>query len=622
MSGTQVRIGIVSYGRLSSIIRELEPTLPAHVELEYVEGIMEEIKQRVEWLEANRKVDIFVSSGGNNTHLARYVHMPLVELELTGMDLFKAILAAGRNGDRACLISHYQRVPHLSEVLELLKVEILERTYQNVMDIDNILEEMRAQGIYDILGSSLIIERAKMKGMRGHYIYSQNSAQKALNQAIQMATNLKNEMRPLRQLNSVLNTSCEGIVATDSRGIITLFNPSAEKIFGLVKGNVIGKRCRDVLPEFDLSKTLESGLSRLNQIKAFRSANLLANQVPILDEGQNVIGALLTVQDADVLEKVKKRGKRRETVSGFSAQATFDSILHRSKAMKQAISLATQYAGSDATVLLWGETGSGKELFSQSIHNASSRARDPFVAINCAALPPSLLESELFGYEEGAFTGAKKGGHSGVFELAQGGTLFLDEISESSLEVQARLLRVLETQEIFKVGSEKIIRVDVRIIASTNKDLRKLIEEKKFREDLFYRLNVLNLSIPPLRERLQDIPLLMYHYLRQYCGELSDKKLKAVASMPAFTEYRWPGNVRELRNVAERYALVHQAIGSSHQAVQMLLAGGKSPEKPSAEMQETLHVLELCGGSKSKAAEMLHISRTTLWRRLRNLGIE
>ena len=308
-------------------------------------------------------------------------------------------------------------------------------------------------------------------------------------------------------------------------------------------------------------------------------------------------------------------------------------------AIQETRELAQRFANYEANVLLLGETGTGKELFAQSIHNASLRQREPFVAVNCGALPVSLLESELFGYVDGAFTGASRKGKKGMLEIADKGTIFLDEISEMDWQGQAHLLRVLEEHTITRIGDDKVIQVDVRVIAASNKNLRKLVEEGKFREDLYYRLNVLTLNIPPLREREQDLALLARHFLVQF----GEKYKKAVELTPAAEQvlagYPWPGNVRQLRNFCERLAVIAGTnrleadfIIRQLEGVYMIrwddIAPRMQPELPSTEgalapteKEQIVEALNQAGGHRQKAAELLGISKSSLWRRMKKYQI-
>lgn len=337
----------------------------------------------------------------------------------------------------------------------------------------------------------------------------------------------------------------------------------------------------------------------------------------------------------------KKNIKLYEEVKKFQyARYNFSDIIAESEAMKQVIEMARHVAHGTSTILICGETGTGKELFAQSIHNESERSNKPFVAINCGAFPSSLIESSLFGYVEGAFTGAKRGGSPGIFEQAQEGTIFLDEISEMELNLQAKLLRVLQEREVTRIGGDKPIPVNVRILASTNKDLAKMVREGKFRSDLYFRLNVVELKIPSLRERVADIPLLVMHFIRRYNALLG----KYVAdideeAMEILVRYTWPGNVRELQNSIE-YAINmvkdEQKLSSRHLPPYILQnlhisSGHYRSEAPRETLDGILartekkvieKTLQEVQFKKKEAAQILGISTTTLWRKMVQHGLQ
>ena len=315
---------------------------------------------------------------------------------------------------------------------------------------------------------------------------------------------------------------------------------------------------------------------------------------------------------------------------GFKAKYTFEDIIYQSQSTHQTIETARRYSESDSNVIIVGETGTGKELFAQSIHNSSSRKNRPFVAINCAALPENLLESELFGYVEGAFTGTSKGGKMGLFELAHGGTLFLDEIGEVSLSIQSKLLRVLQERQVRRIGDNKVIDVNVRIISATNRSISKLSEQGLFRRDLMYRLDVLRLFLPPLRERENDVELLFLHLLKTQSQE-------ARISVPALEpgalsflhQYPFIGNVRELKNIVERVTVLKTGNIITTQNLKDALyppdlndSAMEVSSRPILdtgllnEQERIRQALEQCGGSRTQAARLLGMDRSTLWRKM------
>lgn len=349
-------------------------------------------------------------------------------------------------------------------------------------------------------------------------------------------------------LEAIMQKINNGVIATDEAGNIVMCNKTAERMFGINKDQVLGKNADEVLPNLEINKPLVTGESDENIEKRYQDKHILINRIPLeYDNGIN--GAVLTAYEFSEVEKIEKKLRQHVYSKGHVARYTFEDIYGRNEMLRKQISNAKKFAPLDMAVLIEGETGTGKELMAHAIHNGSTRKHGPFVAINCAALPKDLLESELFGYEEGAFTGARKGGKPGLFEQAHLGTIFLDEIGEIPPEIQVKLLRVIEAKEVMRIGSDCLISVDVRIIAATNRNLRSMVDARKFREDLYFRLNVLKVYLPPLRDRREDIIPLMDRMLREYeksvHGFLSEEVCRVL------TQYNWPGNVRELRNIAE-----------------------------------------------------------------------
>ena len=337
------------------------------------------------------------------------------------------------------------------------------------------------------------------------------------------------------------------------------------------------------------------------------------------------LGVLLTFENIERLQKAEQKIRTKLAAKGLVAKYTFKNILTQNVKMQALVAKAHRYSQVDEAVLLIGETGVGKELFAQSIHNASPRASAPFVAINCAALPENLLESELFGYEEGAFSGARKGGKVGLFELAHKGTLFLDEIGEMSVGLQAKLLRVLQEKEIRRVGGDANIPVDVRIISATNVNIRDKVKQGLFRLDLFYRISLLSIQLPPLREHIDDIPVLFEAFVRRYC-EKHDFRMPLILpeAYELLKTYAWLGNTRELRNVAERLGVLRSGpvVGVAQireldiESTSMVPYDG--PDVDGSGHNSLLREFLLSGLTHEAFAKEKGISRSTLWRRLRD----
>ena len=335
---------------------------------------------------------------------------------------------------------------------------------------------------------------------------------------------------------------------------------------------------------------------------------------------------VLIFHEAETISKQEQKVRSSLYQKGLYAKSRFCDILTESPRMKEIISRAEKFARTDANVLILGETGTGKEGMAQSIHNASRRAKKPFVSVNCASIPPSLIESELFGYVEGAFTGARRTGKKGLFELADGGTIFLDEIAELPLDIQGRLLRVLQEREIMRVGDDRIVTLDIRMVCATNKDLAALVAESRFREDLYYRVNVLRVQLPPLRERQEDILPLLRHYYARYAQQEQSDPFALSVLRDRLLSYDWPGNIRELRNIAEVFACLGEAVLDVSQLDELLGERRAIPAQESIEIPLGLSLKEVELALIERMLEIytpdetcakLGISRVTLWRRLR-----
>jgi TyrR family helix-turn-helix protein/PAS domain S-box-containing protein len=353
------------------------------------------------------------------------------------------------------------------------------------------------------------------------------------------------------QLTTILNSVNEGIIAINENGVLTHINEMARNILHLEKRDVIGfpakRLIKEKLPILDTIKTGESyHLMEVKSKKGDKTVHYLSSGVPILNNKGRVIGAVATIKDFKQVEEIISK------VDGKMKAFTFDKIVYQSSGMKKIVETAKIVAKGTSSILLRGESGTGKELFARAIHLESCRSREPFIAINCAALPESLLESELFGYEEGAFTGAIKGGKKGLFEQANKGTLFLDEIGELSTQMQVRLLRVLQEGTVRRIGGNKEISIDVRIISATHRLLEEMISDHTFRLDLYYRLNVVPIHIPPLRKRKEDIPIIAQYLIRKICHKLKkQEKFLTSESLRYLMNLPWPGNVRQLENTLE-----------------------------------------------------------------------
>ncbi len=451
-------------------------------------------------------------------------------------------------------------------------------------------------------------------------------------QAAETVTAQLRERERIREL-AIKNQYMRALVESDSRGIVTV-NPEgriveANRTLLKLPPGCEGKPFEETVGEsYNITDYLKDGKGfRAREILARRSGGThFASLDPIRMNSGELVGGLFTV-----MEK-KEMMRMAVEMTGAHAHFTFDSILGTSETLRSALHLAHIAAGSTAPVLLYGETGTGKELFAQAIHNDGDRRNRPFVAINCGAIPKELLESELFGYEEGAFTGAQKGGRPGKFELADTGTLFLDEIGDMPFDMQVKLLRVLQTGEIQRVGGLRTVPVDLRIISATNKDLKQGIAQHKFRADLYYRISTLNILVPSLRDRREDILPLASHFIHRHELRLNRPPVPLLPeTAEAILNYAWPGNIRQLENAVER--AVHLAEGGplrpEHFGIADLMNEGLSLSGLSG--QATLEVIERqaiaaalvrFGGNISQTAFALGVSRPTLYRKMSKYGLE
>ena len=609
-----IRIGIANYGMFSRFIETVEQELPEDVELVVLNDLFDELEPSVRKIESSRSVDVFVGSGGNADFLERYLkNIPLVRIKVTGFDLLHALQEAKRFSDYVGVITRTTQLPQLEQVRDVLDIRIEEAPYRQQDDVDAVLRGLYARGIRDVIGSAYVLERAELLGMRGHFIWSIDGVREGIWTAISLARNIKEAAEKAKKFNCILDYATEGIILTDRNGVITDFNTSAERILHRSRKAVIGKNCREVLPNTQLDTVMEKRQPQYNKIQDLGNVKIVTNRSPILYEDE-VIGSLATFFSVGNIQRAETAIRQYGFREKKTANSFFYGLLGESPAFRKRKEQAEKYAGSEAPVLITGETGTGKRTFAQCIHNASQRGNERFVMVDCAAYSPSALERELFGYEEGAVSGGRKGGRSGAFELAHHGTLFLNQVGELPLKLQARVLRVLEEKEVLRLGGDRAVPVDIRVVAATDEGLAELAERGAFRRDLLYRLSVLSLDLPPLRERTEDIPAFVMRFLQENRSDLTRSELEEAAGLPMLRSHGWQGNLRELRNVLERFGILYQP-GMDVEAA-MADALGLPPECQSERKRIEL-ALRAAGGSREEAAQALGISRTTLWRKLK-----
>lgn len=448
------------------------------------------------------------------------------------------------------------------------------------------------------------------------------------------------EMPALSIGEAIFQTLPIGLMVINSHEVILKINKACAEVLGIPVKLAVGRLVAEVMPSSKYLKVFQTGKPEVWEFQQVNGTNVIVIETPLFSKTK-IVGVLSQVFSAEtelvrlLLQKLKQLEAEvihyRERLNHIQKTAfLFHNIQTLNYQFRNVLSLAQKAAQSNATILILGESGTGKGVLAQAIHKESPRRDSPLVKVDCAAIPPELLESELFGYEEGAFTGAKRGGKPGKFEMANGGTIFLDEIGDMPVNMQAKLLRVLQDKEFERLGGTKPIKLDIRMIAATNKALEKLVQDGRFREDLFYRLNVVKLVLPPLRERPEDIPLLVKSILERLELEYNRKLTLTPAAMSCLMNYNWPGNVRELENVLERaFILADQSEIYPHHLPVSLHGKNILPAqiyplqqvRSEAEKEAILLALENFGGEKTRAAKALGLSRQALYAKMAKYGL-
>jgi len=635
---------IAPYKKLGELFSEVCREINKNIHV--VIGDLEEGVRKAAELE-EQGVEVLISRGGTAIAIKKKVtSLPVVEVQVSGYDLIRILHQAQQETDRIAVVGFSPftyGIEDLGDIMGLnLKVLTLKEDWYDQSHyhyIEKKLIEIKEQNYHWVVGDNISVKIAKQLGMNALLI---RSGKEALTQAILEAEIVakvkKQEIEKTKRIESIISFAYDGIISIDQRGVIDTFNPRAEEIFEKKAYKVIGKNIKEILPAVDLLKTINKGHREEDKVWTIGDKKIVANVIPIKINNE-VVRVIATFHRISQIQKMEQRIREELYLKGHVAENTFEDIIGQSPAIAQAKEEAKNYAQVDSPVLIYGETGTGKELFAQAIHNASPQEDNPFVAFNCAAIPENLLESELFGYVKGAFTGAKKEGKMGLFEQAHNGTIFLDEIGEISPDIQARLLRVLQERKVRRIGDDKLVPVDIRIIVSTNKDLYRLVEKKKFREDLYYRINVLNLNLPPMRQRREDVPLLVNFFIKKYRQKLK-KVVEGISKegMQILENYTWPGNIRQLENIVERLMVKTKEdyIRASLVREVMNFLPGNTLELNRADFFKSDINIPLMGsleeierniierviqeerGNKTAAAKRLSIGRTTLWRKLNN----
>lgn len=618
---------VVPTDELAQLVTEAAQALGFTVKVEIAE--LQEALRLARKLERGG-IEAVVSRGGT----ARLLHdsdlsVPVVDIEVSTYDILQAVAGAREYGRRIAVMGSGSLMYGMGELRGLVDADIVEVVAESDEEAGRKWQEILDSRIDCVVGDGLVCRLAEKRSFPAVPIRSgSNAVFTALRRAAQAVEIRRAERARADRVKTMLDSVKDAIIALDETRNIVMFNAAAEELLDLSAAEVIDKPVAMVNSP-SLRALLDQGDGGEQGLRSINGSYVLVRWIPVFSGGHSS-GMVLTMQEASEIQRMENKIRKELHTKGHVAKSTFADILGRSPASLEVVRMAQKYAALESTVLITGETGVGKESFAQAIHNASARANRPFVAVNCGALPEDLLESELFGYVEGAFTGARKQGKTGLFELAHTGTIFLDEIGHVSPKVQLRLLRVLQEREVMRLGDDRIIPVDVRVMAATNADLAAEVREGRLRADLFYRLNVLGLSIPSLRARRADIPLLAQHFLTR-CDAASRRRELGFSpgAMRLLCEYPFPGNIRELQNIVERAVALCEGSIIDEGLLGEILGGtrlDRTPEAGSAacgsslkEMESDLvrGVLEQVNGSASQAAAILGVSRTTIWRKSR-----
>ena len=592
--------------------------------------------------------DVIISVGGTGAVIRKMITNTIVlTIPLYVDDILKSLMQAISYQKPICLISFDNHLLEGTErILHLMKSQAYHVfPYADARQFEEQTVKIKNMADCTIIGSGNCIRTLGLEKNCPYMMInpSYTSIKRTILEAQSIVERISQDKLQATRLDNIINHSIEGIIAVNKAGEITIYNTIAENIFGKPREKILHHQLVQKSIPDALKALFETQTEVTNQLIKINGNNYLMTRT-ILKNDNELEETTITLQDVTRLQRVEHTTRMQLHNKGFVAKIHFPDIIGSSKPMRQVVQNAIRYSHTTATVLIEGETGTGKELFAQSIHNESPLRNGPFVAINCAALPESLLESELFGYVEGAFTGARRGGKPGLFELAHNGTIFLDEIGSISPAIQSRLLRVLQEKEIMRIGGTRVLSVNVRVLAATNRNLYELARDNKFRSDLYFRLSVLNLRLPPLRQRLQDLDELTEHF-RTMINEKYGLTIKGIspAGLAVLKAYAWPGNVRELEAFLEKLFITANTDIISHTFVQQTLEAytGTPLEQQTAplatgdktlvihpgtlknmELEIIQKMLPLCHGSKKALASTLDVSRSTLWYRLKELEMK
>lgn len=608
----RVKVCLIGNSKLSKMVHSLIPEFQSIAEILIIDSIFHDALLSAKRLVEHDAVDVFVSAGANAHYLKDTLPVPVVPLELRQSDLVNGVLKA-RQISKTILLLTYEHQSTWTEFLNYVEgAEIVHRTYQTAEEAREIFHSVEKTGIGVVIGSSFICDLAEQEGLPFVMVYTRESCRHMIQKAISVAGQHKREGERRAFVQFLIDNSASPTIVTNRDEQVIGFNKSALQ---LIKGLMRNKR-----------------VDRFLDARFLQTPETVAERISIGDRLCRVQKSAFELQGVRVghLYTVNPAPQRSLDVNGQSS-----GLVYKSDRMSEVVHFLQIYGATLGSVLLRGETGTGKELAARTIHESSANKDGPFVAINCAAIPSELFESELFGYADGAFTSSRSGGKSGLLETANNGTFFMDEINSLPMPQQAKLLRVLQERNVRPIGSRRSVDLNIKFVAACNHDLREEVKAGRFREDLYYRLTVFIIDLPPLRDRPDDLEPLTRYFIyalsKRYGIEVDISELIRIL-VPYFKNYSWPGNVRQLENLMERLLVSSSLYESMTQfaahvptlAPELFEHELRTPAMSDGHLQaveydEILKALERFDGNKTKAAEYLGVSQTTLWRRLKRL---
>ncbi len=614
---------ILPYESMKDIVEDIFHEHPDRAEIQ--QSILAKMVDEIDE-EDILHTDIIIARGYSANRL-ELANLPVIDINVTGFDITVALNSCIRqyNPKKIAVVGPLNTVYGIEEIKNVFSCEIVSYQVSDPERLSDAIKHAVGEGADAVIAGKSGTSICRELGVNNVMILSgRKTILQAVDEAIRTVRLMRQERERTDRFKGIMDYSFGGIISVNREGIITTANNYAKKILNGLDNENSKLLAADILPELDIKAILTGGKKILGELVRIKKSLYTVNCVSAGDTG-----AVVTFSNISEIQELEGQIRSKLHKKGLVAKYYFKDIIGSERQILKTVETAKKFSRVDSNIFIFGETGTGKELFAQSIHNASARKSHPFIAINCAALSEDLLESELFGYVDGAFTGASKGGKTGLFELAHRGTVLLDEIGDISPKLQSGLLRVLQEREIRRIGHDRVIPIDIRIISASNKNLRDLVDRGRFRNDLFYRLNVLKLNLSPLRERPRDVLDLCTHFIK-INGKKIGNRLNGFTldAKNVLANYSWPGNVRELSNFCERLCVLSEKGIADTSDVRICLEEAITLEDPETNKNyltsavlsnEREIIVQTLKGSRSKreAARQLGIDYSTLWRKMK-----